>query len=62
MIIIDHVILMKSRAEKSLPEQALVVFISAFQSSFKGITSLKLVTWADRPCECSPDNRWDCCR
>ena len=44
MILIDHVILMKSRAEKSLPEQALVVFISAFQSSFKGITSLKLVT------------------
>lgn len=42
MIIINHLILMESRAEKSLP-QVEQFFICVFQSSFKGISSLKLV-------------------
>ena len=55
----DHLILMKSRAEKKAPT-SFIVSISAFRSSFKGISSL--VVLSDRPGECSPDDPRDCCR
>ena len=44
------------------PPTSLVVSISAFQSSFKNISSLKLVMLSDRPGECSPDDPRNCCR